>query len=491
MISLVETRPRATPFSRTSPCIARRVARPLWTALPSLCLAAAASSFARPAPGARLHLEKCLVVHRHGDRTPITPLKDEDYWRRQLPAPAVLEGIARGTALVRRPGDGPREHGAAGRGPFGQLTTAGVLQMVRLGERLREELEEPPGDGEEDARADDEGRLFTRREPLVPSRVRCMSTDFPRTIQSAQALLTGLFPEAGGPIEIDLRDTSSYFIPDPQPRQSSRQLSLERYLSQRPHVTARDEEMRGFARRVTDELRGCLGEGATGVSYGIGEEKEASSSAARPPLAWAQLAEILVCLHARGRLPPALSEEDVRVASDHVAWKWRQSLREPVLAKTAMWKFASHLVDALGRKAGERRDDASTAAEERDGGAGEEPRLRLYSAHDSTLLGLLCVLRLEQPAEWPEYGSFLKVELLREEEDEARGAGEEEWWVRFSLNGQELRSEWLTDERGAPATLVPFHRLAEMIHTEHTLKEEGSGESSLKYSWKAGTLTEH
>ena len=91
---------------------------------------------------------------------------------------------------------------------------------------------------------------------------------------------------------------------------------------------------------------------------------------------------------------------------------------------------------------------------------------------------------------WPEYGSFLKVELLREVEEDARGAGEE-WWVRFSLNGQELRSEWLTDERGTPATLVPLHRLAEMIHTEHTLEEEGSGESSLKYSWRAGTLTEH
>jgi hypothetical protein len=36
----------------------------------------------------------------------------------------------------------------------------------------------------------------------------------------------------------------------------------------------------------------------------------------------------------------------------------------------------------------------------------------LYSAHDSTLIGLICAMKLEQPVSWPEYGSYIMVELL-------------------------------------------------------------------------------
>lgn len=40
------------------------------------------------------------------------------------------------------------------------------------------------------------------------------------------------------------------------------------------------------------------------------------------------------------------------------------------------------------------------------------PPLTLYSAHDSTLLGLICALNLESPSQWLGYGEYLKVELL-------------------------------------------------------------------------------
>ena len=75
--------------------------------LSSLCLVAvtaASSSFSKqPHPSSKLRVCQVLVVHRHGDRTPITPLKNEDYWQRALPEQHVLEGIARGTTLVRPP----------------------------------------------------------------------------------------------------------------------------------------------------------------------------------------------------------------------------------------------------------------------------------------------------------------------------------------------------------------------------------------------------
>lgn len=519
-----------------------------WTILISLRFVAAASSFGEQpnnrGGGRRLRLRQVHVVHRHGDRTPITPMKDEEYWRTTLPDPTVLAGIARGTSLLR-PSDGlssNNAHGAVGRGPFGQLTTMGLLQMVGLGERLRGEL---AGDGEHRRDDDDDedgmGRLFTPEEPLHPSRVRVMSTDFPRTIQSVQALLAGLFPDYASdrdnddyddydrarPIEIDLRHTNSYFIPDPHPRQHAAQLALERHLSERPHLLEREGRLIELAHRVTDALEGHLGEGADGVSFGIGEEKENDdndSMAAtsedddvvrrrrrRRPLAWVQLCEVLVCLSSRGLLPRALSEEDVAAVSDHVAWRWFENLGHPVLAKSSMWKFASGLIENMLRKANEDvvdppRSDAAdggetTTAVER--GREEEPMLCIYSAHDSTLIGLLCVLRLEKPVEWPEYGSALKVELIREEigdeDDDNFADGRVDallrrHWVRFSLNGQVLRCTWLRDEWNEPASMVPLDQLAAMIHSEHELFDEdcksldGSG---LKYSWKDGLLSQH
>jgi len=123
-----------------------------------------------------------------------------------------------------------------------------------------------------------------------------------------------------------------------------------------------------------------------------------------------------------------------------------------------------------------KREDESTGEEHI-----EEPLLCIYSAHDSTLIGLLCVLQLEQPESWPEYGSYLKAELIQEEKD---GDSKEvlQHWVRFSLNGQVLRSTWTSE----PADMVPLSKLSEMIHSEHDIYCEHTG--SKLFTWKNGAL---
>ena len=62
--------------------------------------------------------------------------------------------------------------------------------------------------------------------------------------------------------------------------------------------------------------------------------------------------------------------------------------------------------------------------------------------------------RLEQPVAWPEYGSFLKLELLEVSDLES---GETDYVVRFSLNGERLRSRW--EDNGQLLDMIPLHAL--------------------------------
>jgi hypothetical protein len=81
----------------------------------------------------------------------------------------------------------------------------------------------------------------------------------------------------------------------------------------------------------------------------------------------------------------------------------------------------------------------------------QEPPLIVYSCHDSSLIGLLCALNLEQPSHWPEYGAVMKLELLEKkmqpQDQENEETGDVEYVLRFYLNGELLRSMWNDDLR--------------------------------------------
>ena len=104
------------------------------------------------------------IVHRHGDRTPITPLKDEAFWGSSLPQQAVLDKIASNTKIIR---DEVVHHKAGGSGVFGKLTQMGLFQMVDLGSTLLDELcsSEPATVAHDDA-----GNAVFQQWEIVPSR---------------------------------------------------------------------------------------------------------------------------------------------------------------------------------------------------------------------------------------------------------------------------------------------------------------------------------
>ena len=390
------------------------------------------------------------VIHRHGDRTPITPMKDVEYWQAQLVPPHQLERIALGTAIVRDKGK-TFSHNAGGKGAFGKLTQLGLLQMVEVGVRLREQLSQ--GDGPFHS------PLFNDERPLLGSSVRVFCTDFPRTIQSVQGLLVGLFDNIGADgdqqnlqsnrqtdlIQIDVRHTLT-MIPDPQPRHTTEQERLEALVMSSSYVMEKEAANLDLARRVTGALHPLLGTGAHEVIFGVDEQHPEKMSVETEPLGWNQLAEITKCLLVRNLLPPKISKEDVEIIGQHTAWRWIETFSHPRLVFLAMNKLVSQQVKYM-------LDFTN------------QPCLTLWSAHDSTLLGLLSAYRLEQPSAWPAYASTLVIELVEETKRLDDGSETSELVVCFSLNGQRLRTMW---DRERPLEAIPLSLLHEKI------REEGS-----------------
>ena len=410
---------------------------------------------------------------------------DEQFWASTLVSFELLHKIALGTVIVRPENDngdhdGGRRlvHKASGHGPFGKLTQMGLFQMVEVGNRIRDELCSSSSstcssstittNNNDDAKDCFQCHIWDlRTRPPHPKDIRILCTDFPRTIQSVQGLLVGLFPDGipkGQIIPIDCRHTN-WMIPDPQPRRSKEQEELEWQLATRPYMQQREHDMLPLAIRCTNALRPMLGKGAFEISFGVGEPDTATAAAShgteaelqqQRPLPWAQLAEITKCLKVRNRLPPEITPEDQRAIMDHTAWRWFESLRDARLIHLVMHKFATEILHSMRHYT-------------------NEPPLVIYSGHDSTLIALLCVFRLEQPSVWPEYGSYLKIELLEvtdadidniNNEEDDPSEKEKDYVVRFFLNGQLLRSNW----DGEPQDMIPLHVLAHNIKTVGAIK---------------------
>lgn len=401
------------------------------------------------------------IVHRHGDRSPITSLKDETYWQGELVAQDRLDAVTRGVAVLS---DGVGlSHKAGGRGPFGKLTTLGLQQMQELGETLRNEffnIEAGNDSATNESKLDVNGNRvypFLAAAPTL-SNVRIISTSFERAIQSAQGVLAGLFPNGwqdGTTMEIDARHTVR-LLPDPQPRETREQLQLEDDLAARPHLQAREQELLPLAVKVTAALHPLLAADAHEAVFGAKQLRQKQPASAESieiePLAWNQLAEITKCLACRDKLPAAITQQDHFDVVQHAAWRWFESFRHPRLAYLGMYEQCLAMVNTF------RNSNANDNV--------TEPLMTLYSAHDSTLIGLLCAFKLERPVAWPEYGSFLTMELLEVSEEKKAGVGKKtpgDLYVRFTLNGERLRTMW---DDGEPAEMILLDRLAQKLSNE-------------------------
>eukprot|EP00581_Thalassiosira_minuscula_P007041 CAMPEP_0183709128 /NCGR_PEP_ID=MMETSP0737-20130205/5238_1 /TAXON_ID=385413 /ORGANISM="Thalassiosira miniscula, Strain CCMP1093" /LENGTH=543 /DNA_ID=CAMNT_0025937143 /DNA_START=11 /DNA_END=1642 /DNA_ORIENTATION=- len=391
------------------------------------------------------------IIHRHGDRTPITPLEDKSYWSTLLPSEKRLKDIAAYTKIIRNEeeeeGSSNTDHPAGGGDVYGRLTSDGLTMMKELGTKLRHDVV----------------TRFKQRKDVpqlesvhASTWIKVASTDFSRTIQSVQSLLTGLLPNRRTvDIDIDVRHTEK-MIPDLQPRRYAGQANRENYLMNGQAFLTKEAEMAPLAVRLTDALfaAGVLGEAALQLSFGVGEDGAAKASGTandnekQGVLPWNQLAEILVCLEKRDRLPSEITQQDLKEVTEHNAWRWFALLSDERLGTMAIKSLAKKMIQS---------GEESVRMGSKPWSISKTPLLNIFSGHDATLISILCFFRIERPAVWPEYGSYLKMELLRDDygvlekkDDDSSSTlsvrkekkKKFRYYVLFSLNGEPLRSSF-------------------------------------------------
>jgi len=358
------------------------------------------------------------LVHRHGDRTPITPLLNEAYWLSQLPAeddPGIpvcanghpLDSVdALGSAAIR----------AAQGQTYGQLTAKGRGQLLALGNMLRGRLTN-------EAYCGVEGGIIPSTLIKPTQSVEVHSTQFARTIQSAMWLLGGLWPQEsrteGSTVHIDT-SSAREMVPD-HPDRPTAQIELEEEVHSSEHWHRITAEHEAVHRRVMRALH----------SQGL-----------LPPvteLDWDHLREVVQCLTEHKIALKGVSEEDAAVVSAVSMRQWLTRCGYPGIGPLAIGNLVRRLVAHPQELA-----DSGTAA----------VPLRVFSAHDSTLTALLANLALtfpdeEWPAwglEWPPYASILEVETWSSSENDAA--------VRFVFNGTVLAHQRSAGEHGL-VTIVP------------------------------------
>ena len=191
---------------------------------------------------------------------------------------------------------------------------------------------------------------------------------------------------------------------------------------------------------MTKALLPLLAEDARDADFGVPQQELSRTDGTThdiKPLSWNQLAEITKCLAVRDLLPEGITKADQETISQHAAYRWYESFRHPKLSYYAMHTFTQTIVSSLLKH--QPRNPSSPDDSMMD----HASNINIWSAHDSTLICLMCAFRLEQPAVWPEYASYLLIELLEQHvNDDDKEDDRVMRYVRFSLNGQVLRTTW-------------------------------------------------
>ncbi|KAL4152133.1 hypothetical protein PRNP1_009068 [Phytophthora ramorum] len=336
-----------------------------------------------------LRLRQLQVVHRHGDRTPLLNIfkgsinsrsEEEEalLWGRQLPEATQLAHI-RSKFSVHLGGDAQSSFQQR---PFGYLTTRGIEQMTKRGDRLREFCKK------EELRLDE----------VTPEQIQIFSNAYTRTQLSAQALLDGLLrdqPQLTPPVSVlppekDIINTYGVF-----PEIMEMKAAMEKDNAE---FAAREHEM-GPVKQELMKLFPAFNSGLV-------------------PFLWLTPADYYVCRRVH-QAPYILGTEVHGEATErHLGFRFHQFYSHRTILKLVAGRLMHNMLREMQKALWEHS---------------ESKKLVIYSGHDVSLLAVLRTMDAEITNNidwWPEYSSALALELLEDENGK--------FFVRTRLNGEFL-----------------------------------------------------
>ncbi|KAG7363006.1 histidine phosphatase superfamily branch 2 protein [Nitzschia inconspicua] len=469
-------------------------------------------------------IEGVWVFVRHGDRAPSRPLspnhkqfEEAEYWMRKLPRPdsmAVFKGFCRIFPPVIHPSNNGQFLDTT-RAPFGFLTHTGLKQTNELGTRLFQ-------------RYDRHGYLQRKKrydhrrqhEFLEAWDLRVYSTNYLRTIMSAQSFLDGLLGTNcyfsigdqmrrnfaagveeseersfyGGEIRIPNHETVRIIQKECDASESLVQVKIRGPQDDTLNAFDRSPEMMSELVSVVisstefqerDGAAAPLAARLANILPGLARKKKNTTgfNAAPSGINWIEACDHFVCRKAHNLELSRFSdfEHDDRVESileamsyqtiAHLAWRFRQWYKNPTLLANIAAPPLREVCDQL------------MAATDMAVGGSERRPFTIYSCHDITILGLLYGIGADFLAGdylggwrfWPPYASSLVFELVRIPENEGCSHV-----VRILLNGKPVfsvhKNEHYWAGKSPPAGRGPFQMLyAEDFNTVVSNLEKAGG----------------
>jgi len=325
-------------------------------------------------------LEMVQVLMRHGDRTPLysTLLPNMDQWdcslsTFMLPSQnAQEEALSNVNRLFRKVYMPNREY-LPGNCSVGQLTSLGFSQHLQLGQAFQSLYIEKYG-------------LLSST--LNPNEMYFRSTDVPRTLQSAQAQITALYPSASNPGIINLNTMDSYFEDMSPNTKLCPELGI---LLQNTTTTPEYVQWVNQNAQFKQQLMSILG-----VSSFPG---------------WSGLMDLFFATQCHDLpLPQGITQTMVDAVYQNAIWQWTYQLSFPMVARLGSSPLLNEFINNI-----------------RSFINGEtNVKYFLFSGHDDSVGPFVNLFGLLN--QWPPYASHVELELWSDSSNAK--------YIQFKYNGE-------------------------------------------------------
>jgi len=283
---------------------------------------------------------------------------------------------------------------------FGQLTDVGWNQHVALGAQYH-------------SLYIDEYKFL---DPVFNSHdIAIRSSDIPRTLQSAQAQLMGMFPtsNSGSPsipvidiFTIDTQKENMYINQVLCPAIGN----LEKQIENLPEYVQFEQKQASFRQNLIAVLN--------------------MTNSTFP--SWGGLLDSLHCMMCHNLVfPKGISQDDLDQVEKNANWEWNFDLQSRAMIRLSVGSFVQEILEHM-------QDNINGK---------KQPKWMLFSAHDTTVGPLMAAMRLYDGM-WPPYASHIEMELW----SDGRA-----YFVQVKYQGIPLVPP------GCPSRFCPFDKFADVL----------------------------